>query len=52
MKKPEPMPNPCPGCDKAQSCQSAEAYLCPRFCEVFARSWDETVAFLKEVLSQ
>ena len=50
MKKPEPMPDPCLGCDKSQSCVSAETYLCPRFCEAFVQAWDETAAWLREAL--
>lgn len=47
---PKPMQDPCIQCSRKQGCDSSETYKCPRFHEVFVRSWDETVAFLRQQL--
>lgn len=49
---PTPMTDPCAQCDKARVCASAETYKCPRFHEIFVKSWDETIDFLKRKLQQ
>ena len=50
MTSPKPMPDPCLRCEKRETCDSNGFYLCPRFCEFFCKSWDETTAWLREVL--
>ena len=52
MNRPRPMRDPCDGCDKAAVCATSETYKCPRFHEIFVRSWDETVAFLREEIAK
>ena len=47
---PRPMTDPCIHCEKQNTCISADTYKCPTFHTVFVRSWDETVAFLKQQL--
>ena len=49
---PKPMPDPCRRCPKANGCASSDNYKCPLFRAVFIRSWDETVTFLRAMLTK
>ena len=51
MKKPELMHDPCLDCDSRKGCNPAGFAACPHFREVFVRAWDETTAWLREVLA-